>query len=305
MRSKLFVVCLAVLLVGAGFKVAAQSPVASESKKTIGRDSILTIKRDIKLKYVGPNTEDEPSYTTDVIDIEWPVDIRLISYSGKNASEDSIVHRRQIEEIQSLFIEILFHEYNISDINEEIDKLSFPGKEWIPVFSVPEPAYKFDLDLDQKAPACYTKRIVELYLACDKWITFEIKYQVGDGVHENAIGWPDWITIPRDRTAWNHPDISLISALDPSNYTIDPISPHADEILSLIKKAAGDSYGFFSTENGMMYPNRMRPEKTGITFIYYMPISSWFEYFVSYDDLKPYLEPSVYNILAGGKDWSE
>lgn len=36
-----------------------------------------------------------------------------------------------------------------------------------------------------------------------------------------------------------------------------------------------------------------------------MPLGWWVEYFVSYDDLEPYLEPSVYNVLAGGKNWSE
>lgn len=267
----------------------------------LGRDTYTMIKRDIKLKYVGPNTEDEASYTTDVIDIEWPVDIRLISYSGKSASEDSIVHRRQIEEIQARLVYVLFNVDSVSDINKEIDKLMHPGKDWNVVSSVPRRAYSRD---NERTPRD-NKISVKSYLTCDKWLCFEIGDYNENGEYGNRLGWPDWITIPRDRTVWNRTDISLISALDPSNYTNKVRSAYADEILSLIKKAAGDSDGLISSDKGMRFPNRMRPEKTGITFIYYMPLGWWVEYFVSYDDLEPYLEPSVYNVLAGGKNWSE
>lgn len=266
----------------------------------LGRDTYSTIKKNVVLKYVGRNKSEEPSYLSYDIDIKWPTDLRLAGTGGSGSTAEMDRHKSRVEEIQALIVNALLDEYGTSDIKKELDKLTTHNKDWKVVSSVPQSAYNLE---NESCPTDY-EISVRPYLACNKWICFELIKTYSECF--GCEGYTKWITIPRNQAAWNRTEITLISALNPSNYTDNVASQYGKEISALIKAAAqkDGSYEWIRNGNGISIPNAIRPEKTGLSFIFYQARCSYIDVFVSYAKLKPYLDSSVYNILAGGTGWS-
>lgn len=267
----------------------------------IGRDTYTTIKRDVTLKYTGSDKSGmTPSYKSYDIDIKWPTDLRLANTGGSGSLAEMDNHKGRVQEIQALLVNALLDEYGTSDIKKEIDNLTAVKKNWKVVSSVPQSAYSFDNELLPQDCEISLKP----YLACNKWICFELTNHVeGNG----CDGYTKWVTIPRNQAAWNRTEITLISALSPWNYTNNVSSRYGKEISALIKAAAqkDGSYDWIRSGNGIQIPDAMRPERTGISFIFYQIRCGYIDVFVSYAKLKPYLDSSVYNILAGGTGWTK
>lgn len=266
----------------------------------LGRDTYSTIKKNVVLKYIGRNKSEEPSYLSYDIDIKWPTDLRLAGTGGSGSTAEMDRHKSRVEEIQALIVNALLDEYGTSDIKKELDKLTTHNKDWKVVSSVPQSAYNFE---NESLPSNF-KISVKPYLSCNKWICFELNNFDIQG--NGCDGYTKWVTIPRNQAAWNRTEITLISALNPSNYTDNVASQYGKEISALIKAAAqkDGSYEWIRNGNGISIPNAIRPEKTGLSFIFYQARCSYIDVFVSYAKLKPYLDSSVYNILAGGTGWS-
>lgn len=266
----------------------------------LGRDTYSTIKKNVVLKYIGRNKSEEPSYLSYDIDIKWPTDLRLAGTGGSGSTAEMDRHKSRVEEIQALIVNALLDEYGTSDIKKELDKLTTHNKDWKVVSSVPQSAYNLE---NESCPTDY-EISVRPYLACNKWICFELIKTYSECL--GCEGYTKWITIPRNQAAWNRTEITLISALNPSNYTDNVASQYGKEISALIKAAAqkDGSYEWIRNGKGISIPNAIRPEKTGLSFIFYQARCSYIDVFVSYAKLKPYLDSSVYNILAGGTGWS-
>lgn len=266
----------------------------------LGRDTYSTIKKNVVLKYVGNDPDEYINYTSYDIDIKWPTDIRLAGTGGSGATAEMDNHKSRVEEIQALIVNTLLDEYGTSDIKQEINKLTTPSNNWKVVPSVPESA----LDIENGHMPAIREISVKPYLSCNKWICFELTNFNMQG--NGCDGYTKWVTIPRNQAAWNRTEITLISALNPSNYTDNVASQYGKEISALIKAAAqkDGSYEWIRNGNGISIPNTIRPEKTGLSFIFYQARCSYIDVFVSYAKLKPYLDSSVYNILAGGTGWS-
>lgn len=266
----------------------------------LGRDTYSDIKKKVVLKYIGRNRSEEPSYLSYDIDIKWPTDIRLAGTGGSGSTAEMGRHKSRVEEIQALIVNALLDEYGTSDIKQELDKLTTHNKDWKVVSSVPQSAYNLE---NESCPTDY-EISVRPYLACNKWICFELTKTYSECF--GCEGYTKWVTIPRNQAAWNRTEITLISALDPSNYTSNVSSQYGKEISALIKAAAqkDGSYELIRNGNGISIPNAIRPEKTGLSFIFYQARCSYVDVFVSYAKLKPYLPSSVYSILAGGTSWS-
>lgn len=266
----------------------------------LGRDTYSDITKKVVLKYIGRNKSEEPSYLSYDIDIKWPTDIRLAGTGGSGSTAEMDRHKSRVEEIQALIVNALLDEYGTSDIKQELDKLTTHNKDWKVVSSVPQSAYNLE---NESCPTDY-EISVRPYLACNKWICFELTRTYSECF--GCEGYTKWVTIPRNQAAWNRTEITLISALDPSNYTSNVSSQYGKEISALIKAAAqkDGSYELIRNGNGISIPNAIRPEKTGLSFIFYQARCSYVDVFVSYAKLKPYLPSSVYSILAGGTGWS-
>lgn len=269
----------------------------------LGRDTYTMIKRDISLKNIGSDESDIsiPYYVSYDIDIKWPTDLRLANTGGSGDLAEKDNHKSRVKEIQALLVNALLDEYGTSDIKNEIDNLTAADKDWKVVASVPQSAYSIDNEL---LPSDF-EISVKPYLACNKWICFELANHNVQG--NGCDGYTKWITIPRNQGAWNRTEITLISALSPWNYTNNVSSRYGKEISALIKAAAqkNGSYDWIRNGNGIQIPDTMRPEKNGISFIFYQARCGYIDVFVSYAKLKPYLESSVYNILAGGTGWTK
>lgn len=268
----------------------------------LGRDTYTMIKRDVTLKYTGSDKSGmTPSYKSYDIDIKWPTDLRLANTGGSGALAEMDNHKGRVQEIQALLVNALLDEYGSSDIKKEIDNLTAVKKDWKVVSSVPQSAYSFDKELLPRDCEISLKP----YLACNKWICFELTNHNVEG--NGCDGYTKWVTIPRNQAAWNRTEITLISALSPWNYTNNVSSRYGKEISALIKAAAqkDGSYDWIRSGNGIQIPEAMRPEKNGISFIFYQARCSYLDVFVSYAKLKPYLDSSVYNILAGGIGWTK
>lgn len=304
---------LVIVMATASVDAAAQRRTGGKSKtrtslvkastglpNSLGRDTYSTIKKNVVLKYIGRNKSEEPSYLSYDIDIKWPTDIRLAGTGGSGATAEMDNHKSRVEEIQALIVNALLDEYGTSDIKKELDKLTTHNKDWKVVSSVPQSAYNLE---NESCPTDY-EISVRPYLACNKWICFELIKTYSECL--GCEGYTKWITIPRNQAAWNRTEITLISALNPSNYTDNVASQYGKEISALIKAAAqkDGSYEWIRNGNGISIPNAIRPEKTGLSFIFYQARCSYIDIFVSYAKLKPYLDSSVYNILAGGTGWS-
>lgn len=227
-------------------------------------------------------------------------DLRLAGTGGSGSTAEMDRHKSRVEEIQALIVNALLDEYGTSDIKKELDKLTTHNKDWKVVSSVPQSAYNLE---NESCPTDY-EISVRPYLACNKWICFELIKTYSECL--GCEGYTKWITIPRNQAAWNRTEITLISALNPSNYTDNVASQYGKEISALIKAAAqkDGSYEWIRNGKGISIPNAIRPEKTGLSFIFYQARCSYIDVFVSYAKLKPYLDSSVYNILAGGTGWS-
>lgn len=304
---------LVIVMVTASVDAAAQRRTGGKSKtrtslvkastglpNALGRDTYSTIKKNVVLKYIGRNKSEEPSYLSYDIDIKWPTDLRLAGTGGSGSTAEMDRHKSRVEEIQALIVNALLDEYGTSDIKKELDKLTTHNKDWKVVSSVPQSAYNLE---NESCPTDY-EISVRPYLACNKWICFELIKTYSECL--GCEGYTKWITIPRNQAAWNRTEITLISALNPSNYTNNVASQYGKEISALIKAAAqkDGSYEWIRNGNGISIPNAIRPEKTGLSFIFYQARCSYIDVFVSYAKLKPYLDSSVYNILAGGTGWS-
>lgn len=304
---------LVIVMATASVDAAAQRRTGGKSKtrtslvkastglpNALGRDTYSTIKKNVVLKYIGRNKSEEPSYLSYDIDIKWPTDLRLAGTGGSGSTAEMDRHKSRVEEIQALIINALLDEYGTSDIKKELDKLTTHNKDWKVVSSVPQSAYNLE---NESCPTDY-EISVRPYLACNKWICFELIKTYSECL--GCEGYTKWITIPRNQAAWNRTEITLISALNPSNYTDNVASQYEKEISALIKAAAqkDGSYEWIRNGNGISIPNAIRPEKTGLSFIFYQARCSYIDIFVSYAKLKPYLDSSVYNILAGGTGWS-
>ena len=304
---------LVIVMATASVDAAAQRRTGGKSKtrtslvkastglpNALGRDTYSTIKKNVVLKYIGRNKSEEPSYLSYDIDIKWPTDLRLAGTGGSGSTAEMDRHKSRVEEIQALIINALLDEYGTSDIKKELDKLTTHNKDWKVVSSVPQSAYNLE---NESCPTDY-EISVRPYLACNKWICFELIKTYSECL--GCEGYTKWITIPRNQAAWNRTEITLISALNPSNYTDNVASQYGKEISALIKAAAqkDGSYEWIRNGNGISIPNAIRPEKTGLSFIFYQARCSYIDIFVSYAKLKPYLDSSVYNILAGGTGWS-
>lgn len=305
---------LVIVMATASVDAAAQRRTGGKSKtrtslvkastglsNALGRDTYSTIKKNVVLKYVG-NDPEYINYISYDIDIKWPTDIRLAGTGGSGATAEMDNHKSRVEEIQALIVNALLDEYGTSDIKKEIDELTtpVPNKDWKIISSIPQSAYNFE---NESLPI-NSKISVKPYLSCNKWICFELNNFDIQG--NGCDGYTKWVTIPRNQAAWNRTEITLISALDPSNYTDNVASQYGKEISALIKAAAqkNGTYGWIQDGNGISIPNTIRPEKTGLSFIFYQARCSYVDVFVSYAKLKPYLDSSVYNILAGGTGWS-
>ena len=304
---------LVIVMATASVDAAAQRRTGGKSKtrtslvkastglpNALGRDTYSTIKKNVVLKYIGRNKSEEPSYLSYDIDIKWPTDLRLAGTGGSGSTAEMDRHKSRVEEIQALIVNALLDEYGTSDIKKELDKLTTHNKDWKVVSSVPQSAYNLE---NESCPTDY-EISVRPYLACNKWICFELIKTYSECF--GCEGYTKWITIPRNQAAWNRTEITLISALNPSNYTDNVASQYGKEISALIKAAAqkDGSYEWIRNGNGISIPNAIRPEKTGLSFIFYQARCSYIDIFVSYAKLKPYLDSSVYNILAGGTGWS-
>lgn len=304
---------LVIVMATASVDAAAQRRTGGKSKtrtslvkastglpNALGRDTYSTIKKNVVLKYIGRNKSEEPSYLSYDIDIKWPTDLRLAGTGGSGSTAEMDRHKSRVEEIQALIVNALLDEYGTSDIKKELDKLTTHNKDWKVVSSVPQSAYNLE---NESCPTDY-EISVRPYLACNKWICFELIKTYSECL--GCEGYTKWITIPRNQAAWNRTEITLISALNPSNYTDNVASQYGKEISALIKAAAqkDGSYEWIRNGNGISIPNAIRPEKTGLSFIFYQARCSYIDIFVSYAKLKPYLDSSVYNILAGGTGWS-
>ena len=304
---------LVIVMATASVDAAAQRRTGGKSKtrtslvkastglsNALGCDTYSTIKKNVVLKYVGRNKSEEPSYLSYDIDIKWPTDLRLAGTGGSGSTAEMDRHKSRVEEIQALIVNALLDEYGTSDIKKELDKLTTHNKDWKVVSSVPQSAYNLE---NESCPTDY-EISVRPYLACNKWICFELIKTYSECF--GCEGYTKWITIPRNQAAWNRTEITLISALNPSNYTDNVASQYGKEISALIKAAAqkDGSYEWIRNGNGISIPNAIRPEKTGLSFIFYQARCSYIDIFVSYAKLKPYLDSSVYNILAGGTGWS-
>lgn len=281
---------------GAAKKRTATSPppssrvASSNLPGTIGRDSFTTIKRKVILKCIGAAPEDNPSgYTEYEIDIKWPTDIRLAGTGGSGDIAEKKRHDSRVEEIQALMVHKLLDVYGTSDMKAEIDKLVKPNSKRKIVSSIPSSAY-------DEFPELLSYSI-KPYLACNKWICFEL---TKDNGFQSGT---QWVTIPRNQAAWNRMEITLISALQPWNYTNKVATDHWSQISGLIKAAAlkNGSYDFIRQGNVVGIPDAIRPEKTGLSFIYYGNRGALIDVFVSYAKLKPYIH--VYDLLAGGTGW--
>lgn len=266
----------------------------------LGRDTYSTIKKNVVLKYVGNDPDEYINYISYDIDIKWPTDIRLAGTGGSGATAEMDNHKSRVEEIQALIVNALLDEYGTADIKKEINKLTTPSDNWKVVPSVPESAY----DIENGHMPAIREISVKPYLSCNKWICFELTNVRSEG--NGYDGFTKWIIIPRNQGAWNRTEMTLISALNPSNYTNTVSSKYANEISALIKASAQKDgyYDWIRSGSGVQIPSTMRPEKTGISFIYFGSRGSIIDVFVSYAKLKPYLDSSVYNILAGGTGWS-
>lgn len=304
---------LVIVMATASVDAAAQRRTGGKSKtrtslvkastglpNALGRDTYSTIKKNVVLKYIGRNKSEEPSYLSYDIDIKWPTDLRLAGTGGSGSTAEMDRHKSRVEEIQALIVNALLDEYGTSDIKKELDKLTTHNKDWKVVSSVPQSAYNLE---NESCPTDY-EISVRPYLACNKWICFELIKTYSECL--GCEGYTKWVTIPRNQAAWNRTEITLISALNPSNYTDNVASQYGKEISALIKAAAqkDGSYEWIRNGNGISIPNAIRPEKTGLSFIFYQARCSYIDVFVSYAKLKPYLDSSVYNILAGGTGWS-
>ena len=312
MKRKSILVCLFVFSLMTGLMTVssdaatprrtAQKARTSTVKKspelpgTLGRDVFTSIVRKVNLKYTG-NDEDNAKYVTYDINIKWPTDIRLSGTGGSGAIAEMNRHKSRVEEIQALMAYALLDEYGTSDIKSEINKLIAPDKNYKVVKSVPSSAY----DLMSEFPPADVKISVKPYMSCNKWICFELQNITTQG--NGCDGNTKWIIIPRNQALWKRTDITLISALQYSNYTDKVGSPHLNRILALIKTAAqkDGSFEWIRNGNNVSVPDAIRPEKTGLSFIYYLHRCSNIDVFVSYEKLKPYID--AYDILAGGTWW--
>lgn len=304
---------LVIVMVTASVDAAAQRRTGGKSKtrtsfvkastelpNALGRDTYSTIKKNVVFKYVGNDSDGYTNYISYDIDIKWPTDIRLAGTGGSGSKAEMDRHKSRVEEIQALIVNALLDEYGTSDIKKEIDELTVPNKDWKIISSIPQSAYNFE---NESLPI-NSEISVKPYLSCNKWICFELTNFNMQG--NGCDGYTKWVTIPRNQAAWNRTEITLISALNPSNYTDNVASQYGKEISALIKAAAqkAGSYEWIRNGNGISIPNAIRPEKTGLSFIFYHARCSYIDVFVSYAKLKPYLPSSVYNILAGGTGWS-
>lgn len=269
---------------------ASSRVVSSNLPGAIGRDAFTSIKRKVILKCIGVAPEDNPSgYTEYEIDIKWPTDIRLAGTGGSGAIAERKQHDSRVEEIQALMVHKLLDVYGTSDMKAEIDKLVKPNSKRKIVSSIPSSAYAEFPD--------YIGCIIEPYLSCNKWICFELTKDNGSSTYVQ------WVIIPRNQAAWNRMEITLISALQPWNYSDNVATDYWSQISGLIKASSlnDGSYDLIRQGNGVGIPHAIRPEKTGMSFIYYGNRGSYIDVFVSYEKLKPYIH--VYDLLAGGTGW--